>query len=109
MTFSWWTDFDPADKEAMAKNQLQTKQWKNAVECPKCQGHGGCVLKRDAYGKGHHFKGHCDNCNGWGTVEAGSSDAMCLHDYQDAGTIGNCLHMWKCSKCNKTMEVDSSG
>ena len=81
----------------------------NPVKCPECEGHGGWVLKRDAYGKGVHFKCHCMNCNGWGWVEAGSPDATCCHEYDTSKNVGRCLHEWICIKCNHSITVDSSG
>lgn len=80
----------------------------NPVLCPECEGHGGWILRRDAYGKGVHFKCHCMQCNGWGWVVGGSLDASCVHEFTEKG-IGNCLHLWTCTKCGKSMEVDSSG
>lgn len=108
VVYSWWTDFDPSDKQVLT-DTMKVALRNDAVECPQCQGHGKCVLKRDAYGKGKDFKGHCMNCNGWGWVKAGTLDATCKHEYEDKATVGNCLHEWECKKCGKVIEVDSSG
>jgi hypothetical protein len=102
--YTYWTDFDPTDK----RNIADAKYIVNPVECPQCKGHGRCILKRDAYGVGQHFKGHCMNCNGYGFVTDGSDDAKCCHEYDTEKNVGNCLHEWKCRKCGKTMVVDSS-
>jgi len=79
-----------------------------SVKCPACSGYGGSVLIVDAYGKGKHFQCFCTQCNGWGWVEKGGSDASCVHEWSEEG-IGNCLHLWTCIKCGQKREVDSSG
>jgi hypothetical protein len=80
-----------------------------SVKCPVCSGYGGSVLQVDAYGKGKHFKCFCSQCNGWGWVEKGSQDASCAHEWDTSKGIGNCLHLWVCTKCGQSREVDSSG
>jgi hypothetical protein len=79
-----------------------------SVKCPVCKGYGGSVLQVDAYGKGKHFQCFCSQCNGWGWVDANSADATCVHEW-DEKNIGNCLHLWTCTKCGQSREVDSSG
>ncbi len=105
--YSWFTDFDPSDFKPL-NDHIKSYKGADAVECPQCKGHGGCILTRDAYGKGKHFRGHCSNCDGWGYVRAGSPDALCCHDYSSEKNIGRCLHEWTCSKCGHTKVVDSS-
>ena len=78
------------------------------IECPKCHTHGKWNLKLNSYGPGKHFQQHCTQCDGWGWVRTGL-DATCLHDWQYVEKLGNCLHLYRCSKCNKEWEVDSSG
>lgn len=81
----------------------------SSVKCPVCSGYGGSVLIVDAYGKGKHFQCFCSQCNGWGWVEKGGDDASCVHEWDTSKTIGNCLHLWVCTKCGQKREVDSSG
>jgi hypothetical protein len=83
--------------------------FRNPIECPKCKGYGGWHLEIDAYGSGRHFDAGCQNCNSWGWVEQGSADALCVHDYNRADNLGNCVNRYRCSKCGHAIEVDSSG
>jgi hypothetical protein len=96
---------DPTAYEGLEKRKPRDPI---AVECPKCNGHGGWILRRDAYGPGRHFRASCDNCWGWGYVKPGSKDANCLHEYQTDRNVGRCLNVWKCRKCGAEREVDSS-
>jgi len=72
--------------------------------CPKCKGHGGWILKPDAYGSGKHFLASCGHCNGWGWSEVLDH----VHEWVEVASLGNCLHEWKCSVCGAKMVVDSS-
>lgn len=72
--------------------------------CPKCAGHGGWILKKDAYGPGEHFYGGCDHCNGWGWAEP----SACVHEFHYAKSVGRCLSEWACAKCGVVRRVDSS-
>jgi DnaJ-class molecular chaperone len=78
------------------------------VKCQVCQGHGGCVIRVDAYGKGRHQSAFCTQCNGWGWVKENSNDAHCSGHEFVTKNIGNCLHEWTCVKCGEVREVDSS-
>ena len=76
--------------------------------CPKCQGHGGWVLRLNAYGHGLHFNAACAQCNTWGWV--GSADADCIHKWEpslDRTTMFQ--NKQECSKCGRTAVHDSSG
>ena len=86
------------------------------AECPQCRGYGGWNLELNAYpvrdkhgieiGR-KHFQSHCSHCNGWGWVEP--KDAGHVHDWQHVRRMGNCLNLFVCLICKKTIEVDSSG
>lgn len=76
--------------------------------CPRCEGHGEWVLQEDAYpseeGKYKHFRTVCGACGGSGYLRKGQT---CVHVWEDNGTIGVCLHEWKCTLCGTTKIVDS--
>ena len=76
----------------------------SAELCPKCHGHGGWILKKDAYGPGKHFLMGCDHCNGWGWAEP----SECVHEFKVGKSLGKCLHEWVCVKCGAARVVDSS-
>ena len=88
------------------------------VECPVCHGYGKWHLQLNAYGDGKHFDASCYQCSGWGWVEKGSKDAICVHDYQeisqeecrDRGVshYGACWHVDACVKCGEIRGRDSS-
>lgn len=92
---------------------------KDYVVCPKCFGHGGWNLTLNAYNisgmpntpenrhKHSHFRAFCEQCKGWGWTSP--ENAKCLHEMQHYKNTGNCLNEYKCSKCGKIEEVDSSG
>ena len=81
--------------------------------CPVCVGHGAWTDSRWA-----SIGIHCAQCNGWGWVDADSTDATCLHqdveisraDAQAAGIVhfGMCYHVYKCVKCGRHKSTDSS-
>ena len=89
------------------------------VPCPLCKGHGGWVLRFDAYGPGQHFKSHCGQCNGWGYVDKGSKDESCIHEMREVRYeecmergikhYGMCWHVQECTKCGNISAYDSSG
>jgi len=91
---------------------------KNPVECPMCKGHGGWILRRDAYGEGKHFMCQCSQCNGFGLVNGESKDATCMHEWKEISHAeckergishyGMCWHVYECESCGSTMAQDSS-
>ena len=95
---------DPSAYEGLTKREQNTK-YGFVHECPKCHGHGGWILRKDAYGVGKHFMASCADCGGWGYT---SEPATCVHDWSDIKSIGHCLHTWTCSKCGAQQIVDSS-
>ena len=76
------------------------------TECGKCKGHGKWNLELDAYGPGRNFRASCNNCTGWGYVEA--SQGSHVHDW-DAG-VALSMHntRYTCTTCGQTRDVDSS-
>jgi hypothetical protein len=64
--------------------------------CPACHGDGG----RGA-------QPHCSQCVGWGKVKPGL-DATCVHEDDRGENIGRCLTLYRCTKCGRRREVDSS-
>ena len=76
--------------------------------CPVCQGFGGWILKRDAYGPDQHFKCCCSQCNGWGYVS--EHDRDCIHTWKRIpNTSGfRCMSSYACTKCGREVEYDSS-
>lgn len=87
-------------------------KWNLTKECPKCKGHGYWNLVLNDYPNSpnpadRHFKQLCGVCFGHGYVDPKAN--VCDHDWSDRVTIGRCLHRVTCSKCGKSMEIDSSG
>lgn len=80
----------------------------NLVLCPLCHGYGGWVLLPHEYGQGRHFECFCDQCSGWGWVEAKSTDATCVHEWGNRKNLGRCYNEYTCLKCGQKREVDSS-
>lgn len=88
--------------------------------CPVCHGHGGWNLRVNSYTlpigtadtpenrhKYVHFRAHCTHCNGWGYVR---EDETCTgHEWRHVRNTGNCLNLYRCDKCGKEWEIDSSG
>jgi DnaJ-class molecular chaperone len=87
------------------------------VECPVCQGYGGWIDDDSKHYKGQPIT--CNQCNGWGYVEAGSKDATCIHKYKEISFgearkrhishYGMCYHVCICTKCEAVIAYDSSG
>jgi len=83
--------------------------------CPKCRGHGGWNLRRNAYGPGKHFQCGCGQCNGWGFVD--ESDRLCVHGYRELTQAecrareiphhGICWHVLECTSCGRRLSYDS--
>lgn len=98
-----WTKFDPEDFR-------QKPSWmKNAIPCPKCQGHCSCIVTENAYGPGQHFKYACTQCGGMmplGWVEANSKDSQCVHEFIGKN-LGRGLTIYTCVKCNTQQTIDS--
>lgn len=106
-----FVDFPMADAEFAAKYNL-TKI------CPRCKGHGGWNLKLNSYPlhdkpdtaenrhRYSHFRASCSHCNGWGYVR---EDENCPgHEWKHVRNVGRCLNLYRCEKCGKEREVDSS-
>ena len=89
------------------------------VECPVCHKHGGWNLRvnsrklhegvADTPENRHkyvHFRAYCNQCygRGWTTVE----NAKCVHTMEFSRNLGRCYNEYKCSKCGKIENVDSS-
>lgn len=77
------------------------------VECPECEGYGGWIINRDAYGPGRHFEAHCAQCSGWGWVVEGSVNHKCIHEWRHTRNLGNCYNEYECTKCGSKKKVDS--
>jgi DnaJ-class molecular chaperone len=87
--------------------------------CPVCAGHGGWNLLLNQYdlnGKENtpanrhlysHFRSHCMHCNGWGYVR--ETENCPGHEWKHVRNTGNCLNLYRCEKCGKEWEIDSSG
>lgn len=101
---AYLTHDDPAAYEGLPKLQPNL-QYGFVHECPKCKGHGGWILRKDAYGAGEHFMAGCADCGGFGYTH---DPVTCVHDWSERETIGRCLHTWTCSKCGAQQTVDSS-
>ena len=95
---------NPAAYEGMEKKQ-PNEAYDLKCECPKCRGHGGWILRKDAYGKGRHFMACCDVCNGWGYTHAPET---CIHEWDRGVNVGRCLNTYTCTKCGKKQTIDSS-
>lgn len=81
---------------------------KDAVECPKCKGHGGWNLSLDVRNdpENPHFRMHCAQCRGHGWVRP--ENAGCAHEYRHDRMVGRCLEIMRCWKCGAEIQVDSS-
>jgi hypothetical protein len=88
--------------------EFKHKRGKDWVICPSCDGHGLWNLLLNEYGPGRRFQASCNNCNGWGWVEAGSPDAKCVHQYKEVANPRMCEHIYECEKCKHRISVDSS-
>lgn len=112
----------PEDKDAFLDFPNKNKKpiWgTDFVECPLCFGHGGWNLELNAYNlhdkentaenrhRYAHFRASCSQCNGYGWVSP--LNTKCIHSWERTIKTGNCLHIFKCSKCNASQEIDSSG
>lgn len=93
---------DPTAYEGLEK---RVPQGAASHECPKCKGHGGWILRKNAYGEGKHFMSSCSDCNGWGYTAA---PVTCIHDWDSGKNVGRCLHTYTCVKCGVKQTVDSS-
>jgi hypothetical protein len=89
--------------------------------CPRCRGYGGWNLEINAYPlrgkedtrenrhKHCHFRASCSQCNGWGFVD-NKRDAECVHQAEETAHDNvRCLTNYRCTKCDKRWQVDSSG
>lgn len=101
---------EPDDPGAFDDNPLRDPQPEMGLThlCARCEGHGGWILRRDAYGEGKHFKCSCSNCNGWGYVRPEDVDHVHDWDWQNGVNTGHCLTLYTCTGCGKKWEVDSS-
>lgn len=113
---------EPTDEGAFVDFPLKSKPeyayQSSYVQCPKCFGHGGWNLTLNAYPLRNmadtpenrhnysHFRAHCGQCNGWGWTSP--DNAKCLHEMKHHRNTGRCLNEYKCSKCGKIEEIDSS-
>lgn len=85
----------------------------NPVLCHVCKGHGGWVLKFDAFPnatlkENRHFRCFCDHCWGHGWVEKGSPNDTCeMHEWERK-SVGHCMTEYKCVKCGHSQKIDSS-
>ncbi len=50
----------------------------------------------------------CPHCHFSGSVKAGSTDATCVHDWKNLGSVGKCLTSFQCIKCGTIHTIDSS-
>lgn len=106
------------DLEKRSQEEYEKCFTTKSVECPKCHGYGRWHLRLNAYGSGRHFDASCSQCNGWGFVDADSTDATCIHNDKelsqqecrdlDIGHWGMCWHVYCCTKCGRIRSVDSS-
>jgi hypothetical protein len=88
------------------------------VECPKCKGHGGWNLSLNAYKlwdkpstpenrhRHAHFRASCSQCWGYGWLTP--TETECMHEYVRTRNVGRCLNEHRCTKCPKTITIDSS-
>lgn len=112
---------EPTDPNAFLDFPLQESPptWApDYVPCPKCFQHGGWNLEINAYPlrnmentpenrhKYSHFRAHCGQCNGYGWTS--QENAKCLHEMVHHRNTGRCLNEYKCIKCGKIEEIDSS-
>lgn len=89
----------------------------DAVECPRCKGHGGWNLdlncyplhgyddtpeNRHRYG---HFRAGCPQCGGHGWT----NDVACVHDFAEVGSVAMFQHVHRCQKCGVERVYDSTG
>ena len=111
---------EATDKDAFLDFPLKEKSSflpSDYVSCPVCKGHGGWNLSLNSFplhGKENtaenrhlysHFRCSCNQCNSLGWT---SKENVCIHDMIHVAKIGACLNTYECSKCNTTMQVDSS-
>lgn len=89
------------------KNRPSHGTW---YECPTCKGFGGWNLKLNQYRNDvpayRHFRCCCSTCSGYGYT---MSKNQCEHEWKGDGSEAMFLHRYKCTKCNQTTLVDSSG
>ena len=87
-------------------------------ECPRCKGHGGWNLQRNAYSlhnyadtaenrhRYSHFCAMCGHCKGWGFV---SVKVTCPgHEWVFDKNLGRCYNRYRCTLCSAINDVDSS-
>lgn len=86
--------------------------------CPVCTGYGGWNLKINAYPLHQyentpenrhnysHFRAMCSHCYGHGYVE--EKENCDGHNWVFSKNLGKCYNQYKCSKCGKINNVDSS-
>ena len=108
----------PTDDGAFADYPLRQPMHGLTKMCPRCEGHGGWNLRLNAYPlhdkadtaqNRHafsHFKTGCGHCYGYGYVQ--DSETCEGHDWKFEKNLGRCYNRYACSKCNQTMDVDSS-
>ena len=120
----------PADADAHVDHPTpadQLAQWRkwhptipDPAVCPKCNGYGGHNLRVNDYPlppgtentaanrhKHCHFRQSCMQCSGCGYV-ADARDAACAHEFAHEKNVGNCLNDYRCSKCGRVYQIDSS-
>jgi DnaJ-class molecular chaperone len=81
----------------------------NKVECPLCKGYGQYHYGDIQFANGQYQMMHCGQCNGYGYVTKGSVDETCVpHQMKWEAKLGRCYNRYKCEKCGKVHNIDSS-
>ena len=101
-----------------AKLSIPEYLGKNAKECPVCQGYGGWNLQLNSYPlhnyedtpanrhRYSHFRSMCNHCTGYGWVHV--SEKCEGHQWIFTRNLGRCYNEYRCARCGKLSEVDSS-
>jgi hypothetical protein len=104
--FDDWVRREPESAYGMSK------------ECPVCRGYGGWNLALNAYPlhdyadtpenrhRYSHFRACCSHCNGWGYVH--DSEMCSGHEWKFDRNLGRCYNRYRCIRCDKVSDVDSS-
>lgn len=79
------------------------------VECPVCKGFGQYRYGTIVFGDGSVQMMWCGQCCGHGHVKKGSTDETCVpHKMVHVSKLGNCYNRYKCEKCGRVDDIDSS-
>ena len=115
ITGGFWNSTHPRAFEGM---EILVNRYPHYVSCPVCKGHGGWHLAHyPSHTDNRYFDAHCSQCFGWGYVDPSTTNATCVHKWQELTTeeavkrgmyVGRCYRNEECVNCKTTRAVDSS-